>query len=225
LALFVSCAAIPTVALAQFDAFSTEVAVADRSRQEQQAAYLVAMRQILLQNSGDKTLLNRDDVRAGLTQAEQFVESFRYRAPEPGTLISTGTPITDQVRRTGEATQLMFVRFDADRVRALIRGNVVAESDPAAGNPLADVRDAMVWMLIEDGNRDILVTRESSPTIVLRSREIAGGAGINLTFPSGALNTLGVTAEDIRDNELATILSARVYQACPADWLDGRLDT
>ena len=91
-------------AQAQLDAYSVEVAVADRSDVEKQAAYQVAMRRVLLANSGDKTLLNRDDVRAGLREAVSYVDLFRFRIPEPGTIISQETPVTEAVRKSGEAT-------------------------------------------------------------------------------------------------------------------------
>ncbi len=71
------------VSLAQTDAYSVEVAVADRGAGEQQAAYAAALRRVLLNNSGDKTLLNRDEVRAGLRQAQTspWVRGPSHRAP------------------------------------------------------------------------------------------------------------------------------------------------
>ncbi len=58
-----------------------------REVEEQQQAYQVAFRRVLLNNSGDKTLLNRDDIRDGLKRAEQYVSGFSYRTPPPGTVI------------------------------------------------------------------------------------------------------------------------------------------
>jgi len=105
---------------AQSDAYSVEVAVANRSASEQQAAYLAAIRRVLLNNSGDKTLLNRDKIREALRDAEQYVTGFTYRTPLPGTVISSDIPITQLVRDTGEATQLMMVTFDRALIRELI---------------------------------------------------------------------------------------------------------
>ena len=102
------------------DPWSREVAVADRGPEERRAAQSLAMREVLLANSGDKTLLNRDDVRAGLADAERYVERFEYRTPPPGTIIPTGTPLTDAVRESGEATQLMRVAFDRGLLGTLI---------------------------------------------------------------------------------------------------------
>jgi len=100
------------LAYAQADAYSVEVAVSDRSVSEQNDAYVVAFRRVLLNNSGDKTLLNRNEIRSGLNSAEEYVSGFTYRTPPPGTVISTETPITSRVRTTGEARQLMMVTFD-----------------------------------------------------------------------------------------------------------------
>jgi len=64
------------------------------------------MRQALLDNGRNKRILNRGDVRRELAKAEDYVESFSYRTPEPGSVISRETPITDTVRKNGQATQV-----------------------------------------------------------------------------------------------------------------------
>ena len=204
-------------ALAQIDAYSVEVAVADRTVEEQQIAYQVAMRTVLLKNSGDKTLLNRDDVRAGLSEAEAYVELFRYRKPEPGTVISSGTPLTDRVRNSGQATQLMLVRFDHKRIRSLIDGEQSTRViEGAAVDPLTNVTTALVWMLVEDGERDILIGGNTGNNVMLRAREIAGGKGISLVFVAAdEIDQIAVSNEAIRNSNIEQIRLASERYAQP----------
>jgi len=66
--------------MAQSDAYSIEVAVSERGSQEEQDAYLAGLRRVLLNNSGDKTLLNRDLIRQELNNAENYVKEVRTDA-------------------------------------------------------------------------------------------------------------------------------------------------
>lgn len=210
-----------TVALAQGDPWSAEVAVADRSIDEQRAAQALALRQVLLANSGDKTLLNRDDVRAALRSADEWIERFDFRAPTPGTVIAAGTPLTDRVRESGEATQLMLVRFDRDRLRELIAGEAgatVADSGTdafagddveAAADPFANLDSALVWLLIEDGRRAIMIGDPAAVNVRARGREIAGARGVRLRYPSGDdEDRASLDVEDIRADRLPRLRQA-----------------
>lgn len=172
--------------LAQSDAYSVEVAVANRSPSEQQAAYLAAIRRVLLNNSGDKTLLNRDKIREGLNNAEQYVTGFTYRTPLPGTVISTDIPITQEVRDTGEATQLMMVTFDRSLIRELIVSSSETNQEEPAPVPVArQSNSALVWLLIQDTGRDILISDPEAINVQARARELAGALGVSLVFPVG----------------------------------------
>lgn len=177
-----------TQVLAQGDAFSIEVAVSQRSQAEEQDAYKAGLRRILLNNSGDKTILNRDLIRQGLRDAENYVQSFSYRRPSPGTVIASDTPITASVQQSGQATQLMLVSFDRTLVNQLISDSAPAnagrsnEPEPAASEVS---NSALVWMVITDQDRDILLSDEAANNVRQRAREIAGQAGISLVYPTG----------------------------------------
>lgn len=194
---------------AQNDAFSVEVAVADRGNEEKQGAYVEAFRRVLLNNSGDKTLLNRDDIRAALKRAEQYVAGFSYRTPPPGTVINSETPITDSVRDTGQATQLMMVSFDRQSVSQLIEGGDVAgnsEEQPAA--PLR-TDSALVWLLVQDEGRDIMISDPAAANVQARAREIAGAAGVSLVFPVGdEQDQLALGLEDLLVKDVVRIAAA-----------------
>ncbi len=179
----------PGLSLAQTDAYSLEVAVAERSDSEQQDAYKAALRRVLLNNSGDKTILNRDLVRQALNEPETYVQSFSYRRPPPGTVIASDTPTTEQVRQTGQATQLMLVSFERQLVSLLIAGS---EPDGASEEEVTSAVDAfvvsdsaLVWLLIRDDDRDIFISDNAAANVQNRAREIAGAAGISLVYPTG----------------------------------------
>jgi len=208
---FVLCAMLfaGSTAWAQSDAYSVEVAVADRSISEQSAAYSVALRRVLLNNSGDKTILNRDEIREGLQNAEQYVSSFTYRTPSLGTFISTETPITERVRSTGEATQMMAVTFDRQLVRELI--DVSSGKDPSKRR-VASIRSAnsaLVWMLIQDDQRNIMISDPEAVNVKSRSREIAGALGVTLVFPVGdEADKQAVTVDDFLQSDVDAITAA-----------------
>ena len=208
---------------AQSDAFSAEVAVADRGAEERAAAYAEALRRVLLDNAADRTLMNRDDVREALREADAYVETFRFDAPRPGTGIPPGTPVTDAVRRSGEAEGLLLVRFDRARVLALMDGagdgagpggDVGARADLAPGaapgglaGPLSGpgaerafdgVGSVLVWLLVEDGERVVRGDDPAARKVRERLREIAGGAGVTVAFgDAGDLDVEALRALDV----------------------------
>jgi len=179
-----------STAVAQVDAFSIEVAVSDRGASEQQNAYRAAMRRALLTNSRNKTILNRRDVRNELNNAEAYVENFSYRTPDPGTLISRDMPITDAVRLKGQATQLMLVRFNRAKLRELINASSAQrkddkEEEPVVVDAFANVNNAVLWILIQDDNRNIRISDSAASNVRKRARELAGASGVSLTYPFG----------------------------------------
>ena len=200
---------------AQSDAYSVEVAVANRSSAEQQAAYLAAIRRVLLNNSGDKTLLNRDKIREALRDAEQYVTGFTYRTPLPGTVISSDIPITQLVRDTGEATQLMMVTFDRALIRELIDTSAGSGQEPRA--PVAVARQnnsALVWLLIQDTGRDILISDPEAVNVQARARELAGAMGVSLVFPVGdAADQQAVSVNDLLQMNVESVqLASERYE-------------
>ncbi|MEE9336212.1 MAG: DUF2066 domain-containing protein [Granulosicoccaceae bacterium] len=203
-------------AIAQ-SSYQVEVAVADKGAAEQKQAYQVALRRVLLTNSPDKTLLNRDDVRAGINEAELYVQSFSYRSPEPGTVISRATPVTDLVRRTGEATQLVMIAFDPARIQELISTKKPEndEDDPAPSG-LANVRSALAWILVQDGRSDLLVGGSVGASVMQRSLEIAGGNGIRLMFPTADQTDIdALTGDQIRAKDTAATKAAASRYSSP----------
>ena len=217
--LWVVAASLSGTAAAQLDAYSIQVAVTDRSDKEQQNAYLLGMRSVLLANSGDKTLLNRDDVRAGLREAERYVESFRFDTPPPGTVIPRKTPLTDAVRSTGKATQLMLIQFNRTLINELIRptASTSEAEEPAEGlDPFSRVTQALMWLLVEDGGKQMLISAASGQNVMERAREIAGGSGISLSFPAGDNSDIqALSIEDIKIAAAEKVANAASRYAQP----------
>lgn len=207
------------VVQAQMDAYSVRVAATDRSEKEQQDAFQVGMRSVLLANSGDKTLLNRDDVRAGLQQAGSYVGSFRYESPAPGTVIPRSTPVTDTVRTTGKATQIMMIQFNRSLINELIRPSSANQSDAApveGADPFMGVSSALMWLIVEDGGRQTLISGASGQNVMERAREIAGGSGLSLSFPAGDNSDLqAVSIEDIKTAAVDKVTAAAARYAQP----------
>ncbi|MBX2884660.1 MAG: DUF2066 domain-containing protein [Granulosicoccus sp.] len=203
-------------AAAQSDAYSVEVAVADKSDSEQKDAFQLALRRVLRNNSGDKTVLNRDIVRQELTQAVNYVKGFTYRTPPAGTVISSDTPITDRVRQTGQATQLMLISFERAMVGDLIDSSAPARADQTeegdeGEQPVAVPRSnsALVWLLIQDDGRDILISDPAAVNVQRRSREIAGATGISLAYPVGDTeDQLALTIDDMLNADVDRLLAA-----------------
>lgn len=213
------------LARAQMDAYSIQVAVSDRSDAELQNANLIGMRTVLLSNSGDKTLLNRDDVRAGLDQADTYVTSFRYDAPAPGTVIPAGTPVTDSVRSTGKATQLILIQFNRELINELIRptSDDEAETEPEPGadseevvDPFINISSALMWLIVEDDNKQMLIGAANGQNVMERAREIAGGSGLSLSFPAGDNTDIqALNADDIKTASLDKVGNAAARYAQP----------
>ncbi len=201
---------------AQSDAFSVEVAVADRSPEERQGAYVQALRRVLVSNSGDKTVMNRDEIRAALAAAEDYVETYRFRTPEPGTLIPADTLVSEQVRESGEATDLLLVRFNRESVLTLIAGGRSdREVDNAAVgvSPLDNVDRALVWLLIEDTERTVRGTDPAASKVRERLREIAGGGGIALVFPEVQADSDPLDDDVLRSQNVPAVRAASVRYA------------
>ena len=225
-----ACALVAPPSRAQSDAFSAEVAVADRGADERAAAYAEALRRVLLDNAADRTLMNRDDVREALRGADAYVETFRFDAPRPGTGIPPGTPVTDAVRRSGEAEGLLLVRFDRARVLALTdggdgagtggdaaaRADAASAADPAGlAGPLSGpgaerafdgVGSVLVWLLVEDGERVVRGDDPAARKVRERLREIAGGAGVTVAFgDAGDLDLEALRALDVEAVRAASL--------------------
>ena len=195
------------------DAYTVEVAVADRSPSEQQAAYRIGMQRVLLDNSPDKTLLSRSDVREALVSAKTYVVQFSYRAPKSDEVIAATMPVTDLVKNTGEATQIMKVRFDRGSIGRVIKGAPKSTTDEVA--PVR-FNNALLWMLIRDTNRDLLIGGGNGAKVMQRSREIAGGNGIVLSFPAADATDLEkLGGEDVVLSQ-ENILNASIRYTAPA---------
>lgn len=213
-ALFGLCLLFASFNAAAQDAYTVEVAVADRSPAEQDAAYRIALQRVLLDTAADKTLLNRTDIRAALAAAKTYVVQFSYRPPNADEVISATTPVTDQVRNTGEATQIMKVRFDRPSVTSLIKGvpqKAEGDTSPAPVN----FRNALVWMLIRDDGQDLLIGGGNGAKVMQRSREIAGGNGIVLSFPAAdAVDVQALGGDNLSLNK-DLVLNASIRYIAP----------
>jgi len=182
--------------------FATEVAVNGQSSEEQTAAFRVAMRIILLQNSSDETLLNQVEIQRALIEADRYVDQNSYRIPGPEDKITRATPLTTTVRQSNEATHLLSVQFNPELITGLIADQSApqTEEDPDAEPDVPTA--ALVWLLIDDGNGQHRIGGPTGGNVMARAKEIAGRYGLRLQFPEqdatdlGALSAIDIEAAD-----------------------------
>ncbi len=80
----------------------------------------------------------------------------------------------------------MKVRFDRNRITEVIRGRPQNRAQNAGtGSQAVQFQSALVWMVIRDNGRDLLMGGSNGSKVMQRSREIAGGKGVVLSFPAG----------------------------------------
>jgi hypothetical protein len=114
----------------------------------------------------------------------------------------------------------MQVAFNPARIQELIRGkkskndNEQTDAEPVSG--LANVRSALAWILVQDGRSDVLVGGAVGASVMQRAREVAGGAGISLMFPTGDQADIdALTADQLRARDAKSIQSAAQRYSAP----------
>jgi uncharacterized protein len=140
----------PVGATVPDDLYRVEIAVADQSRAEQQAASALGLLEVLTRVTGLKDIPHEPEVRAALAQPERYYTQSLYLAgagPElqatPRAQSMAGEP------QSGEGLRLSL-RFSETEIRRLIM---------TAGLPLWSTTrpTTVVWLAIDDGERRQLI--------------------------------------------------------------------
>lgn len=162
---------VPTQAQA-LDLYSGSVPVQDQSQSAREAAFPLALEQVLGKLSGLRNLEAYPDVAPAVQSARTLVVSFHYRqgeseAPQRGAFAAESD-------ERPAATHLV-ARFSQDGVDALIRDLRLPRWPPARA-PLA------VWLLIDDGSSRRVLPLEFD---YLRPQldRVAEARGMPLTWP------------------------------------------
>ena len=197
--------------------YDVTVAINGKTTSEESVAYRSAMRIVILREArrtgGDRSVLEREQVLDALRSAENWVLQVSARPFESTDVLTEQNAKTSRVRETGVATHWLSVGFPPESIQQLVAqaqqsGQTTA---PAAAAPTNDVapQSALVWMLIVDGERSILIGGENGVNIMNRARELAGGVGFTTYFPALDLeDTQAVQPETMQSGDEPVLLAA-----------------
>jgi len=170
-----------------------QVAVNGQDDAERQAAYRLGLR-ILLQRfasrSANPAIANSEYAQEALRSAENLVDAFEY-ARIADRAAAGSIPVTRKVRDSGEATHILTVQYSSAALDQLLSDSA-NENSPDAGqtsntttaNRARQVREALLWIMVQDDAAEIMIGSETAPAVVGRIRELAGGVGWVSGFPS-----------------------------------------
>ena len=181
-----------------------EIAINGTSEAEQVAATRLGLRILLRQASADQGLLNTEKSQAVVAEADKY--ALRVALPETasdGSRVES-MPVTRRVRETGVITHVISVVF-ADRtidelVADLTREREALQEETGDVSRETSSSAMLVWLIVRDMNRDMLIAPGDGVNQVARSnligriREIAGASGQALIFPDALQVSPGVTA-------------------------------
>ncbi|MBX2825318.1 MAG: DUF2066 domain-containing protein [Gammaproteobacteria bacterium] len=158
-----------------------EVAINGRTAEEESSAYGVGLRIVLLRYSNRTNPLPQDAIRRAVADATAYVQDQHLRVPGGSDRITRQTPLTPRVRETAEATHLLSIRYSLDAINQFIASQMDEETLPSENTVTSN--SALVWLLVEDGNRKLIVGGGTGSNVMERAREIGGGVGQQLVFP------------------------------------------
>lgn len=181
------------------DLYDAKIAVDDQSQREQNNAFSLALKQVLIKVRGNNDLLTNQKIRNAMTKVTPYVRSYSYEKLE---------------------SQLyLVINFDPQRVENLIR---------KAGFPVWDKRrpDSLIWLAIKssDGSDRQIATVNEYSEIYQQLSTRAAQRGILLMFPLWDLDDIqtlsvydiwgGFSTQIFKASEryaVPSVLSARIY--------------
>lgn len=189
------------------------VPVAGTGAAARDAALRQALAMALVRRTGDRTVTEREAVRAALARAAAYVRAYRYlREPPPSAGEAAGA-----TEPAGEAPPLALeVRLDGEALERLVAGLGLAVWPRPAPALLA-------WVVVDEGGRRTLLTDAASARLAAPMREAAAARGIPLLLPLGDVEDLArVEVADVWGGFWDRVLAASARYA-PAAVLLGRV--
>ena len=188
----VAVAQSPALTAAELGGGEVQIAVNGQDESERQAAYRIGLRTLLQRyasRSDDPAIADSESAQEALDSAENLVDVFEYA--RIADLSAAGSiPVTRKVRDSGEATHIVTVQYSLVLLdQLLVASNNENDSDageiidttPARLAP--EVREALLWILVQDDSAEIMIGDETAPSVVGRIKELAGGVGWVSGFP------------------------------------------
>lgn len=208
-----------------------QVATASESLAERDAAQRIALQRALTRISAYKGVLNTETARLALTDVSQYVKEQTFRPVKQSDDLNR-LSMTRAVTESGRIGSISTVRFDSEKIFVLASEleKALQDAQKDAGEEARVVvdRSSLVWLVIRDRGRDLLITDQTAENLVLRSKEIAGQAGQTLRFPDATTSQSAVSRvvtgrpEEIRTAsrtyQLTTIVSGVITRQNARQW-------
>lgn len=191
-----------------------QIATNGQDLEERNSAYRTGLRWLLSNRPEDFATVDRERVNAVLNEAQDYVDAFEFiELPNQQSLASV--PVTKRVRDAGEATHLLSVQYSIVAITAALLVDDGGELAEPAPRSLRTTNDALLWLLVRDGNSDLLVSDATTPSVASRLRELAGGFGWVIDFPALDVTDLAYIGPDEIDSAVQTVITAESAAATP----------
>lgn len=151
------------------DLYEALIPVKSQARKERQEALREGLVQVLIKVSGSTALIVGEDpvVEMALEKPNSYIQQYRYRAVQAGSISSTGSTRTERV---------LWVKFDEKAINKLLRNN----GQPVWGRTRPVT---LVWLIVaEQGNRQLLSSRDKHPAVAA-VENYARQRGLPVQFP------------------------------------------
>ena len=188
----VAVAQSPALTASELGGGEVQIAVNGQDESERQAAYRIGLRTLLQRyasRSDNPAIADSESAQEALDTAENLVDVFEYA--RIADLSAAGSiPVTRKVRDSGEATHIVTVQYSLVLLDQLLVESInennsdageIIDTTPARLAP--EVREALLWILVQDDSAEIMIGGETAPSVVGRIKELTGGVGWVSGFP------------------------------------------
>lgn len=150
--------------------YEAQVPVTGQSAAERVAASRTALEEVLVKVSGNADVIRLPQIEPLLSQAEQWVQRYQYRAAPPP---AAGTPPADAA---AAPTQLLWESFDRQTINQRLYD---------AGVPVWGINRpaTLLWLAVEDGGERYLVGGDNRPDVQTMVNTQATRRGLPLNVP------------------------------------------
>ena len=176
-----------------------QVATNGQDLQERNSAYRTGLRWLLNNRPDAFGSIDQEQVNVVLNGAENYVDAFEF-IELPGQQALNSVPVTAKVREAGEATHLLSVQYSVAASTAALSLELSTDTETPAQPSVRTLTSALFWLLIRDGNKDLIVNDATTPGVASRLRELAGGFGWAIDFPELDVTDLAFIGPDEINN-------------------------
>ena len=195
-ALFLAiCLASPVQAEVVKDLYEALIPVESQSKEDRQEALREGLVQVLIKVSGSTTLIVGEDpvVEMALEKPNTYIQQFRYRTVQAGTLNST---------RSTRTKKVLWIKFDEKAINTLLRNN--GQAVWGRTRPIT-----LVWLIVAEQGKRQLLSGQDKHNAVSVLENYAKERGLPIKFPLMDLTDRSkVTLSDIWGNFEGPIMQA-----------------